>query len=279
MPEGDTIHRAARTLRAALVGKAIRRFASSRILSRDLPGKRFTEVEAHGKHLVLRLDDGRAIQLHLGMTGSVHVYRAGERWRRSEGAARMVIEVGPPLEDATEHVVVAFAVPTLRLVVAAVPDERPRAVAHLGPDVLAPTLDAAEALRRLHARGDDPLGVAIMDQTAIAGVGNIYKSETLFALGLDPFAPVSSFDDDTLRAVVDRARRLMHANLGEATPAAQRRTTGSLAQRFHVYRRSGRPCPRCATRIEMRRQGPQQRSTYFCPKCQLGRTVPRGRLR
>lgn len=271
MPEGDTIHRAARTLRAALVGRYIRRFASSRILSRDLPGKRFTDVEAHGKHLLLRLDDGRAIQVHLGMSGSMHVYRPGERWRRSEGAARMVLEVSAVPDGPTEHVIVAFAVPTLRLVIAI--DERPRAIAHLGPDVLAPELDVVEAVRRLRARGDDPLGVAIMDQTALAGVGNIYKSETLFALALDPFAPVSAFDDHTLAAVVERARRTMHANLQRP----MRTTTGSFAQRFHVYRRSGRPCPRCAARVEMRRQGSQQRSTYFCPSCQLGRTRIRTR--
>jgi endonuclease-8 len=265
MPEGDTIHRAARTLRVALADQVIRRFASTRILSRDLVGRRFTSIEAHGKHLLLRLDDGRAIQAHMGMTGSMHVYRPGERWLRSEGAARMVIEV-------EGWVVVAFSVPTLRLVVANV--ETPRALAHLGPDVLAADFGAPaaeEARRRLRARADLPLGVAIMDQTALAGVGNIYKSETLFTLGLDPFAPVSAFDDETLAAVVARARRLMSSNLR----GAMRTTTRNQSQRFYVYERKGKACLRCPSIVEMRRQGEQARSTYYCPQCQLGRTSAR----
>lgn len=264
MPEGDTIHRAARTLRLALLDKPIRRFASTRILSRDLVGKRFTAVEAHGKHLLLRLDDGRAIQAHLGMSGSMHVYRPGERWQRSEGAARLVVEVD-------DWVVVAFSVPTLRLVAAVA--EVPRAVAHLGPDIVAERFDAAEALARLRARGGAPLGVAIMDQTAVAGVGNIYKSETLFTLGLDPFAPVESFDDAALAEVLRRARRLMRENLR----GGMRTTTRSLTQRFYVYERKGQPCLRCRAPIEMERQGEQARSTYYCPGCQRGRTEPRRR--
>ncbi len=261
MPEGDTIHRSARTLREAIVGKVIRRFASTRILSRDLAGKQLTAVEAHGKHLLLRLDDGRAIQAHMGMTGSVHLYRPGERWRRPEGMARMVIELGDP----TELVVVAFSTPTLRLITTDQP------IAHLGPDVLAPEVDAAEAVRRMRARADQPLGVVVMDQAALAGVGNIYKSETLFTLALDPFLPVSAFPDETLAAIVERARRLMKSNL----QGRMRTTTRSTAQRYYVYRRNGRPCTRCGTLIELRRQGEQNRSTYFCPRCQLTRTTPR----
>lgn len=262
MPEGDTIHRAARSLRVALLDKTIVRFASTRILTRDLAGKRFTSIEAHGKHLLLRLDDGRAIQAHMGMTGSMHVYRPGERWRRSEGAARMVIEV-------EGFVVVAFSVPTLRIVDAGVSGGAhdagvPRAVARLGPDVLAPDFDAELAVKNLRARAELPLGVAIMDQTALAGVGNIYKSETLFTLGLDPFAPVARFDDAALRAVVARARRLMQSNL----KGGMRTTTRNAGQRFYVYERKGRPCLRCHTTIAMQRQGEQARSTYYCPKCQ-----------
>lgn len=269
MPEGDTIHRSARTLRDAIVGKVIGRFASSRILSKNLRGKRVVAVEAHGKHLLIRLDDRRAIQAHMGMTGSVHLYRPGERWRRPEGMARMVIELADSVAAPIELVVVAFSVPTLRLIVAVA--ETPREIAHLGPDVLSPDLDADEAVRRLRARPDLPLGVAIMDQSALAGVGNIYKSETLFTVGVDPFAPVAAFTDDTLHKIVDRARRLMMSNLR----GNSRTTTRAVAQRYYVYRRKDRPCSRCAAAIDMRRQGPQSRSTYFCPRCQLGRTTPR----
>lgn len=258
MPEGDTLHRTARTLRAAIVGKRIKRFASSRILSRDLAGKHVTSVEARGKHLLIHLDDRRTIQAHFGMTGSVHVYKPGERWRRPEGTARILIEFD-------DYVVVGFAIPTLRLVTAI--DDAPRAVAHLGPDVLADTFDANEATHRLRALGDTPIGVAIMDQRAVAGVGNIYKSETLFSVGIDPFAPVSSLTDEQLHAIVDRARRLMKSNLQGRT---MRTTTSNVGtgQRYYVYRRSHRPCVRCGTLIKMQRQGEQARSTYYCPRCQ-----------
>ncbi len=268
MPEGDTLHRTARTLRAAIVGKPIKRFASTRILSRDLAGKRVTSVEARGKHLLIHLEDRRAIQAHFGMTGSVHVYKPGERWRRSEGSTRIVIE----FED---YVVVGFAIPTLRLITAIA--ETPREVAHLGPDVLADSFNTEEAVRRLRALAEAPIGVAIMDQRAVAGVGNIYKSETLFSVGVDPFAPVSSLTDEKLHAIVDRARRLMKSNM---QGGAMRTTTSNpgTGQRYYVYRRSGRPCTRCGTLIKMERQAApkgsasgaseQARSTYYCPKCQ-----------
>lgn len=258
MPEGDTLHRTARTLRAAIVGKPIKRFASSRILSRDLAGKHVTAVEARGKHLLIHLDDRRAIQAHFGMTGSVHVYKPGERWRRPEGMARILIEFD-------DYVVVGFAIPTLRLITAL--DQTPREVAHLGPDVLADTFDANEAVHRLRALDETPIGVAIMDQRAVAGVGNIYKSETLFSVGVDPFAPVSSLTNEQLHAIVDRARRLMKSNLQGRT---MRTTTSNVGtgQRYYVYRRSHRPCVRCGTLIKMQRQGEQARSTYYCPRCQ-----------
>jgi endonuclease-8 len=257
LPEGDTLHRTARTLQA-IVGKPIKRFASSHILSKNLAGKHVTAVEARGKHLLIRLDDRRAIQAHFGMTGSVHIYNPGERWRRPEGMARMLIEFD-------DYVVVGFSIPTLRLIIAI--DETPREVAHLGPDVLAEVFDAEEAVRRLRARPKLPIGVAIMDQSAVAGVGNIYKSETLFSVRVDPFAPISSLSDETLHAIVDRARRLMKSNM----QGRRMRTTTQRAdsgQRYYVYRRSHRPCLRCGTVIEMKRQGEQARSTYHCPKCQ-----------
>jgi endonuclease-8 len=144
-------------------------------------------------------------------------------------------------------------------------DETPREVAHLGPDVLSESFDANEAVRRLRERADLPIGVAIMDQKAVAGVGNIYKSETLFSVRANPFAPVSALTDEQLRAIVDRARRLMRSNLHSTT---MRTTTQRSDQRYYVYKRSHRPCVRCGTIVEMQRQGEQARSTYYCPKCQ-----------
>ncbi len=259
MPEGDTIHRAARALHAALAGKRILAFRSNKILARDLVGRRLEGVEAHGKHLVMRLDDGRAIHSHMQMTGAWHLYRPGERWRRSPGAARAVLEAGP--EDGPPDVVaVCFSAPTMELVTAV--SATPSAVAHLGPDVLAPDFDRDEARRRLRARGELPIGEAILDQTAIAGVGNIYKSETLFVTRVDPFAPVSALDDATLDAVIKAARRLMWSNLR----GPMRTTRRGEGPKHWVYRRSGLPCLKCGTTIAMRRQS--GRSTYFCPSCQ-----------
>jgi endonuclease-8 len=164
-----------------------------------------------------------------------------------------------------EWVVVGFSIPTLRLIVAI--EETPREVAHLGPDVLAEVFDANEAVARLRARSDQPIGVAIMDQKAVAGVGNIYKSETLFSVRIDPFAPVAALTDEQLHAIVDRARRLMKSNMtGRHMRTTTQRVEGG--QRYYVYKRSHRACLRCGTIIEMKRQGEQARSTYYCPKCQ-----------
>lgn len=261
MPEGDTIHRAARALHAALAGKRILGFRSNKILARDLVGRRIDAAEAHGKHLIVRLDDGRAIHSHMQMTGAWHVYRPGARWRRSEGAARVVIEAGPEGGPA-DVVAVCFSAPTVELVVAK--DAVPDAVAHLGPDVLSPDFDAIEARARLRARGEAPIGEAIMDQTAIAGVGNVYKSEVLFVTRVDPFAPVSSLEDATLDAVIKAARRLMWSNLR----GPMRTTRRGEGPKHWVYGRSGLPCLRCGTPIAMRRQGALARSTYHCPSCQ-----------
>jgi endonuclease-8 len=268
MPEGDTIHRAARALHAHLAGKTVLGFRSNKILTRDLPGRRVEAVEAFGKHLVVRFDDGRAIHSHMQMTGAWHLYRPGERWRKSPGAARVVLEVGPP-SGPVEVVAVCFAAPIVELVVAG-PDRTPDVVAHLGPDLLSPDFDVDEAVRRLRARGAMPIGVAVMDQTALAGIGNVYKSEVLFVTGVDPFELVDALDDATLSTIVKTARRLLWSNLRGGPMRTTRRGDGP---KLWVYRRSGLPCLKCGTTLRMERQGEQARSTYWCPRCQAPREV------
>jgi endonuclease-8 len=263
MPEGDTIHRTARTLRAALVDKTVLAARSNKLAAGTLIGRSVRAVEAHGKHLLIYFDDGRALHSHMRMTGSWHLYRPGERFRRSEGAARIVLEVSAG--EATEFVAVCFSAPVVELVHAR-KDGGAEAVDHLGPDVLSADFDETRACALLRIDGARPIGDAIMDQTRIAGVGNIYKSETLFVTRVDPRTPVAEIDDPTLFAIVSAARRLMSSNMRGPTRTTTSRTDS--AQRFWVYRRAGRPCLRCGTTILVIKQGDLARTTYFCPSCQ-----------
>ena len=193
------------------------------------------------------------------MTGSWHLYRAGETWKKPPRLARAVLATA-------DAVAVCFNAPVVELLSArqVVRSERLR---RLGPDVLGEGFDAAAAARRLAAFAERPIGEAILLQAALAGIGNIYKSETLFACGADPFAPVSAFSVGELERITGKARALMSANLSEAP----RRTLGRTRAAPWVYRRSGQPCRTCGTPIRMRRQGTSGRSTYWCPRCQPAR--------
>lgn len=254
MPEGDTISRAAHTLARALAGKTVRRFRSA-AGGGDLAGRRIDAVESAGKNLLVRFDDGRVLRTHMRMHGAWHLYRPGERWRKPSGFARAVLETD-------DWAAVCFSAPVVEVL-------RPReershpALARLGPDVVAGAFDVGEAIGRLRARPELELGDALLRQDAVAGIGNIWKSETLFRCRADPFAKVGTLPDGVLAGILETARRLMGARAG----AAPRLGKTALAGR-EVYRRRGRPCRRCGTGIAMRRQGTDQRSTYYCPRCQ-----------
>ena len=285
MPEGDTILRAARTLSLALAGKTVARVASPlpAIADAGLVGRRVDAVTAHGKNLLVRFDDGRTLHTHMRMTGSWHLYRPGEPWRKSAQGARVVLEVmprdgasqasAPPSRGGKTDadggfVAVCFSAPVVRLLAADLGDVE---LGRLGPDILAPTFDEAEAHARLRALGACPIGEALLVQSAVAGIGNIYKSESLFAQRLDPWAPVARLEDAALAAVVAEARRLMQRNV---VPGQRMRTTTTShvgGPRYAVYGRSGLPCTTCGARIAMRRQGTALRSTYYCPTCQAPR--------
>lgn len=256
MPEGDTILRAARALERSLAGKRITAFDSPlpRLARAGLAGRRVDSVEARGKNLLFRFDDGRTLRSHMRMTGSWHLYRPGERWRKPARLARAVLET----EDS---VAVCFSAPVVEILTAR-EVERHEPLARLGPDVLAADTDATEAVRRLASQPATPIGEALLDQSAIAGIGNIWKSETLFLCGADPFAPVGSFTETELARIVAKARALMSAGVS----GSSLRLSGRGPRR--VYRRSGEACRRCGTAIRMRRQGAAARSTYWCPACQ-----------
>jgi endonuclease-8 len=274
VPEGDTIWRAARALDRALSGKIVRSFESSLpVVSAaaerlQIVGRLLVRVEARGKHLLFAfggppatagqsLAPGPVLHTHQGMHG---------RWLIQPTAAaaqarpaQVELDVG----DVRARCVRAAVVELLAARGAA---HHP-ALARLGPDLLSESFDPTRARARLRARGDLEIGVALLDQTALAGIGNVYKSEVLFLCRVAPRARVSELDDASLDRLIETARRLMSANLGPGP----RRTTSSLsAERLLVYRRTGRPCRRCGGAISRLVQGEQARSTYFCPRCQRG---------
>jgi len=268
MPEGDTIFRTAEVLRAALVG---RRITSARAqaqpgmrrvpdLSR-LVGRTVTHVESRGKHVLIGFDNELTIRTHLRMSGSWHRYRPGETWRLPMRQASAMLET-------PESVAVLFNAPTVELLTDA-DLRRSRTMRELGPDLLSRSFDADEALLRLRDRDSVPLGDALLDQRAAAGIGNVYKSEIAFLERLDPWSPVAAFTDDELARALRTARRLLQAN----TRGGARVTTGNAARGgdLWVYGRAGRPCRRCGTLIRSARQGELARLTYWCPRCQTAR--------
>jgi endonuclease-8 len=263
MPEGDTIWRTARTLHAALAGTTVLAVespvptvaAASRRLR--VVGREIEAVEARGKHLLVRFAGGAVLHAHQGMRGSWHLYRRSTAWRRPSSRPRAVIET-------PDVVAVCRLSPVVEMLSPSEAASHP-AIVRLGPDLLTPGFDPAAARRRLRERGDFDVGVALMDQTALAGIGNVYKSEVLFLGGVSPFVRVRDLDDAMLDRLVVIARELMRRNLGPGT----RRTTSALSPGLvWVYRRSGRPCRKCGRTIERKVQGEQARSTWFCPNCQ-----------
>jgi endonuclease VIII len=263
VPEGDTVWLAAQRMHTALAGATLRRgeFRIPQLATADLTGATVTEVLARGKHLLIRLADGRTLRTHFRMDGSWHIYRPGTRWHGGPGYdIRMVLATD-------DWECVGYRLHDIDLVPTA---EEDRLVGHLGPDVLGPDWDAEEALRRLRDRPDEQIGVALLDQRNLAGIGNLYKVESLFVEGVHPWARVADVAD--LPALVDRARSLMRANLHRP----QQITTGDLRKgREHwVFGRQGKPCRRCGTRILLGEQGPptQERVTWWCPSCQAARS-------
>jgi endonuclease-8 len=253
MPEGDTIHRAARTLQKAIGGREIESFETSlpELRDRVASGTRIASVRARGKHLLVELDDGRILDTHMRMDGSWHIYRPGEAWQRSEHAARVVLRT-------SEWIAVCFDAPWVKLI----DDERE--LPELGPDLLDESIDLDSAVKRLRSMPSLQIGEAIMRQDLVAGIGNVYKSEVLFICRVDPFARVESLSDELLHAIVDKAAALMKRNLHGHARTTRTRAGG----RLWVYGRTGKPCFECGTPIKMRRQGELPRSTYYCARCQ-----------
>jgi endonuclease VIII len=245
VPEGDSLHRAAERLQA-LVGEPVEvetpnPRASGRGIAERLDGRRLEHVEALGKNLLLSFEGGHVLRSHLRMTGRWRVTRRGEP---RTGLPWLILR-------GRTHEAVLWNGPVLEL-----DSRRPRRV---GPDILGDPPDLERMLRNL--RDVDParaVGDALLDQRLVSGIGNLWKAESLWAARVSPWAALGSLSDDELRAVLEEAHRLMRTALDGARPLRR------------VYRRVGRPCPRCGEPIRSRGQGDDNRTAYWCPGCQEG---------
>ncbi len=274
MPEGDTIFRAARTLNLALAGQKISCFESvlphlSRVeVDDEVVGRTVEKVEARGKWLLMYFSGDLILLSHMLMSGSWHIYRPGEQWKRRRYNMRVVIGTAKILA-------VAFNVPIAEFHSAETLARR-EGFKSVGPSTLASEFDEAAVVSRLRARPDLEIGVSLLTQSLLSGVGNVFKSEVCFACGINPFRRVSSLTDDDLKFLVSQARRIMLANVAEAsgdrivTYVPLRRTTGRAnpSERLWVYKRTGEPCRRCGGAILSRKQGFDARTSFWCPQCQ-----------
>lgn len=272
MPEGDSVWRAASQLHQALAGQTLTAsdFRVPRFATLNLAGWTVHEVVPRGKHLLMRVvgPDERKLTIHshLKMEGTWQVYPPGGRWRKPGFTARCVLRTAAA--DA-----VGFSLGILEVVKTADEDT---IVGHLGPDLLGPDWDPAEAEQRIRAAPDVPIGVALLDQRNLAGIGNIYRCEACFLSGVHPATPVSAVED--LRTLMTDAKQLLEANLGTG-----RRVTilnprgmpvGRMAGRpgYWVYGREHQPCLKCRTPIRRgvlgKPNGEEARNIYFCPRCQ-----------
>jgi endonuclease-8 len=260
VPEGDTVWRTARLLDRALAGHELTGsdFRVPQLATVDLAGGRVLQTVSRGKHLLTHIDTDRSwtLHTHLKMEGSWQVNAPGQRWRRPAHTARVVLTTAGA-------VAVGFSLGNVELLPR---DREVDVVGHLGPDLLGGDWDPDEAVRRLRADPDRPIGTALLDQSCLAGVGNMYKAELCFLFGLDPATPVGQVPD--LPRMVRRAHQLLETNKSRAVQS----TTGSLrrGEERWVYDRAGRPCRRCGTTIELTMMGEpgRERASYACPSCQ-----------
>jgi len=274
MPEGDTIYRAARTLNLALAGQTVTSFEStlphlSRVeVDHGVVGRTLENVEAQGKWLLMYFSGGLILLSHMMMSGSWHIYRPGETWQRRRYDMRVVIATPKILA-------VAFNVPIAEFHTAASLTRR-EGFKSVGPSTLAENFDEAEVIARLRARPELEIGVGLLTQSLLSGIGNVFKSEICYACGINPFRMVGDLSDDDLKCLVSKARKFMLANVTESsgdkitTYVPMRRTTGraNVSERLWVYKRTGEPCRHCGSAIVSRKQGFDARTSFWCPRCQ-----------
>jgi endonuclease-8 len=282
MPEGDTIYRAARALQKAIGGKVVTGFetglAKLARVNDDTPlvGRTVEKVESRGKWCLIFFSGDLILVTHMLMSGSWHLYRPGERWRMGRARMRVVIRAG-------DWEAVGFNIPVAEFHTARSlmqPGSRSSQVLKLGPDILSEGFSVGTGVARMAAYGrenpDAEIAVVLLNQRVLAGLGNVYKSEVLFAAGVNPFRAMRTITPREMQTIVDVAQRYMKANVvddkgdGIVTYSGNRRTTHAMdrEERLWVYGRQGQECRRCGAAVMMRKQGMQARSTYWCPECQ-----------
>jgi endonuclease-8 len=265
VPEGDTVFLAGRRMDEALAGEVLTRaeLRHPRLATADLTSRTVVGVASVGKHLFVRFDDGVSLHTHFKMDGMWHLYRPGEKWRGRSHDVRAVL-------GTARWTAVGYRLHDMALLRT---DEEHTLVGHLGPDLLAEDWSddmAAEATRRLAAAADEEIASALADQRVMAGVGNLYKAEVCFLLGVSPWTPVRDLPPGTAARAVALSRKLLLRNAFRP----EQSTTGEVARgRQHwVYQRTGKACLRCGTAIRSGEQGSYVpvRHTWYCPKCQPG---------
>lgn len=268
MPEGDTIFRAARTLDRALTGSVITGFetqlpALARVdTDHPVVGRTVEFARARGKWLEIGFSGDLVLLTHMLMNGSWHIYRPGETWQKSRYHMRVAI--------ATANIVaVAFDVQVAEFH-SGKSLARRSGFNRLGPDVLAADFNPVQAASSLAAHPELAIGEALLRQSVLAGLGNVYKSEVCFVAGVNPFREIARLTPAQLDSIVSTARKLLAANAGIFSEDRLRRTTGRADpdERLWVYRRTGEPCRRCGAKIVSRKQGPEARTSFWCPQCQ-----------
>jgi endonuclease-8 len=265
MPEGDTIHNAAKRVGAALVGRDIRsietphpRHGKDR-WPEKLAASGVRSVDARGKHLFVRFDNGLTLHSHLRMGGAWGVYPRGGRWHRSHRNAWLVIRTD-------DHEVVQFGGPVLELVT----DSRTRfdrRLALLGTDIISDDFDEDAYLRRL--RENDPtrgVGDALLDQRIVAGIGNVWKNEACFFAGVSPWRRIGDISDDEALELVRCIREPMQRSAERGGKIIT--YWGQGGGHNWVHGREGMPCRKCGTTVRMRGQGDDNRNTFWCPACE-----------
>jgi endonuclease-8 len=266
MPEGDTIFRAARTLQRALAGQVVTRFETQLPqLSRvdyDTPivGRTVERVDSAGKWMRMYFSGDLILLAHMLMNGSWHIYRPGEPWQRGRSHMRVAIHT-------KDFVAVAFHIQVAEFHTAATLAGHQQ---RLGPDVLAAEFDVAEAAKQLRTRPELEVGEALLRQSLVAGLGNVYKSEICFASRVNPFRLVESLTDQELDSLLHNARKFMLRNVQDGPGVPTRRTTNlaNPSGSLWVYKRAGEPCRQCGTVILSRKQGLEARITFWCPVCE-----------
>lgn len=274
MPEGDTIFRAARTLNRALAGRTVMRFQTvlpklGRVdVDAPLAGRTVESVESRGKWLLMRFSGDLTLLTHMLMNGSWHIYRPGEAWQRRRDDMRIVVE--------TEKILaVCFGVQVAEFHTSETLRSHP-GFSRLGPDLLGSDFDEAQAVANIRQRSHMQIADALLTQSALAGIGNVYKSEVCFSCGVNPFRAVAQVTDEQVKCLVATARKFLGANVATGTTASIvtytgfRRTTGrsDRSERLWVYGRAGQPCRKCGALIQTKKQGPGARVTFWCPECQ-----------